>query len=109
MMQMEEQSLSLEICAGSLVKGRPCERGILTFLVAMDGEDVRLTLRLTGFTPRILGTCPSRLRKWLYRLTQAHIHKIVTIRFLSTIYREMTGIKPCIRLVNAKVADGEPI
>lgn len=105
-----EQALSLTVSGGLLVQAGSCDRGVLTFSVVREGGDVRLTLRLTGFRPLLLGNNrPSRLRKLLYRLTQAHIHRMVTVRFLSGICRELAGGKACVRVVKAWVVDGEPI
>ena len=54
----------------------------------------RVALKLSDFCPLLLGSRqPSLWRKWLYRLTQAYIHKAVTIRFLAMIYRKITGEK----------------
>jgi hypothetical protein len=105
-----ERTLSLMICGGFLVQSGAADRGVLTFGVAQEKEGVRLTLRLTDFCPLILGSNrPSRLRKWLYRLTQAYIHRMVTVRFLAGIYRELAGRKACVRVVKAQVVEGEPI
>lgn len=109
-MMKDEQTLSLPICDGFLVQGWSGDRGVLTFSVVQEGEEVRLTIRLAGFRPLILGSNrPSRPRKWFYRLTQAHIHRMVTVRFLASIYRELTGRRASVRVVHARVVDGEPI
>ena len=105
-----EETLSLAICGGFLVQGRASDRGVLTFCVVREGEGVRLTLRLADFCPLILGgNRPSRPSKWLYRLTQAYIHRLVTVRFLAGIYRELPGGGASVRVVEARVVDGEPI
>lgn len=108
--QNGEQTLSLAICGGLLVQPGSCERGSMTFTVNRDGEEVRLALQITEFCPLILGSNrPSRLRKWLYRLTQASIHRMVTVRFLARFYRELAGTKACIRVVKVRMVEGEPI
>jgi hypothetical protein len=67
----------------------------------------RVTVKLSDFCPLILGSNrPSLWRKWLYRLTQAYIHKIVTIRFLAMVYRKVTGEKVQKGVVRLAVRQG---
>lgn len=104
------ESLSLAICGGILVQSGQRRRGELAFTVAADGDGVRLTLCLSDYCPLILGSAsPSPLRKALYRFTQASIHQVVTIRFLARVHRELAGGKGCIRVVRARVREGEDI
>jgi hypothetical protein len=71
---------------------------------------VRIGLRLSDYCPLLLGSrTPSLLHKWFYRLTQAAIHKIVTVRFLVRLYRERAGKNACCRVVRVNVRDGEPL
>ncbi|CAG0959939.1 hypothetical protein GEOBC_00667 [Geobacteraceae bacterium] len=103
-------SLSLAICGGVLVQSNQCDRGDLSFLVEEADGGVRLTLRLADFCPLLLGSAsPSRVRKLLYRFTQAYIHKVVTVRFLARLYRELAGGAACVRVVPARVRSGEEI
>ncbi|RNC72182.1 MAG: hypothetical protein ED859_02260 [Desulfuromonadales bacterium] len=105
-----EVSLTLHICGGFLVQPDQCHRGELAFLVEDTGYGARLTLRLADFCPLILGSSrPSRPRKWLYRFTQAYIHKVVTVRFLARVYRELAGGAACVRVVKATVRRGEEL
>lgn len=105
-----DESLSLAICGGLLVQPDQCERGELSFIVGSGDEGIRLTLRLSDYCPILLGsTSPSRVRKWLYRLTQAYLHKVVTVRFLGRFYAELTGGKECVRVVRVRVQEGEEI
>uniref|UniRef100_A0A831UDJ2 DUF1990 domain-containing protein n=1 Tax=Geobacter metallireducens TaxID=28232 RepID=A0A831UDJ2_GEOME len=101
-------SLSLAICGGLLVQADQCGRGDLSFLVEEAEGGVRLTLRLADFCPLLLGSpSPSRVRKLVYRFTQAYIHKVVTVRFLARIYRELTGGAACVKVVPVRVRDGQ--
>lgn len=103
-------SLSLAICGGLLVQADQCDRGDLSFLVEEVDGGVRLTLRLADFCPLLLGSpSPSRVRKLVYRFTQAYIHKVVTVRFLARIYRELTGGAACVKVVPVRVREGQKL
>ncbi len=102
--------ITLRICGGILVQPKECHRGQLDFTVEQRDSGTRLTLQLSDFCPLILrSSTPSRWRRWLYRLTQAYIHKVVTIRFLSRTYRKLTGTKPRTRIVTVAVRKGDDI
>ena len=102
-------ALTLAICGGALVQRDQCRRGELAFLAEPTPDGIKVTLRLSDYCPLLLGSSsPSPLRKWLYRITQAAIHKLVTIRFLSRLYRELTG-NSCVRVVKVQVQNGEEI
>ncbi|AJE04963.1 hypothetical protein GPICK_15765 [Geobacter pickeringii] len=108
--EASQESLSLGICGGILVQSGQRRRGELAFTVAADEESVRLTLCLSGYCPLILGSAtPSPLRKTLYRVTQATLHKVVTIRFLAHIHRELAGRGGAVKVVPARVREGEEI
>ena len=82
----------LRISGGLLVDRQECDRGQLEFIVEETTAGSRLTLKLADYCPLLLGSRePSRWRKWLYRFTQAYIHKVVTINFLARVYRSITG------------------
>lgn len=103
-------SLSLAICGGFLVQPDQCDRGELSFLAEEALGGVRLTLRLADFCPLLLGSpSPSRMRKLLYRFTQAYIHKVVTVRFLARLYRELAGGAACVRVVFVRPSRGEEL
>lgn len=105
----ERTALELAICGGALVQPTQCERGQLAFVVERLAEGVRLSLRLADYCPLLLGgTRPSRWRKWLYRFTQAYLHRVVTVRFLTRIFRELTG-KRRIRVVRVHLPGGNDI
>jgi len=86
------EKTTLRICGGFLVQPQECDKGQLDFMVEPVASGSRVTLRLADFCPLLLGSRqPSIWRKWLYRLTQAYLHKVVTIRFLAMVYRKITG------------------
>jgi len=90
----EGEKTTLSISGGLLVQQKDGDRGQFEFFVESVKSGCRVALKLSGFYPLLLGSSrPSRWRKWLYRLTQAYIHKIVTIRFLAMIYRKFAGEK----------------
>lgn len=106
----EAEKVVLRICGGVLVQPRQCDRGELRFGVEPDSDGVRVSLQLSEFCPLILGSrSPSRIRFWLYRLTQAAIHRLVTVRFLVLLYREMCGVSTRARVVAVKVREGQPV
>lgn len=102
-------SAILEICGGFLVQPAMCDRGRLEFAMEPQGNETRISLQLSDFCPLLLGSArPSFLQRWLYRLTQAAIHKVVTVRFLLRIYRELAGPGACVKVVTVTVKEGRP-
>lgn len=103
-------SATLRICGGFLVQPRQCDRGELRFGVERRPENVRISLQLSEFCPLILGNnSPSLIRFWLYRTTQAAIHRLVTVRFLSLLYRELVGSSARARIINVSVRSGKAV
>lgn len=104
----EGAGLALRICGGWLVQPAQCERGELLLLTAPLPEGgQRITLRLADYCPLLLGSPqPSWLRRWLYRLTQAAIHRLVTIRFLARLYSQLAGPASCVQTIPVAVRDG---
>ena len=101
-------SATLQICGGILVQARQCHRGQLVFRSQPVGQGIRVTLELSEYCPLLLGSpVPARWRKLLYRLTQAYIHKFVTVRFLARLYRELQGGSRRVRVVAVTVKEGE--
>lgn len=101
---------TLRICGGFLVQPRQCDRGELRFGVEPLAESIRVSLQLSDFCPLILGSpSPSQVRFWLYRVTQAAIHRLVTIRFLSQLYHELVGPSAGVRIVYVAVRAGKPV
>jgi hypothetical protein len=106
----DENSTTLRICGGVLVQPRQCDRGEFRFGLEPVPGGVRVSLRLSEFCPLILGSpTPSPVRFWLYRLTQATIHRLVTVRFLVMLYKELSGSIAEVRVVNISVCDGRPV
>lgn len=106
----EQGWLALRICGGLLVQRDQCDRGELAFncSILATGQ-VRLTLRLSDYCPLLLGsTNPSAIRRWLYRLTQATLHRLVTVRFLAQLYRRLGGTAAKVTTVRVTVREGLP-
>lgn len=104
----ESNRTSLSICGGFLVQPRECDRGQLDFLVEQVDDGFRISLQLSDFCPLLLGSKkPARWRKLLYRTTQAYIHKLVTVRFLARVHRQLTGSRPKTRVVKVVLRQGE--
>lgn len=104
-----DHNVILQICGGVLVQPRQCKRGELQFVVEQVEEGVKVELQLSDFCPLILGSpSPSFIRRWLYRLTQALIHRLVTIRFLVLLHRELVGTRATVRVLRVRVRDGHP-
>lgn len=100
----------LFINGGLLVQRESCSRGQLRFSIISVPERLRIEIRLSDYCPLLLGSrTPTRFRKWLYHITQASIHKLVTIRFLASLCRDLTGIKPPYNVVKDPLADAEDI
>ncbi len=103
-------SATLRICGGFLVQPRRCDRGELRFGVEHLPGSVRVSLQLSDFCPLILGSrSPSPVRFWLYRFTQAAIHRLVTVRFLSLLYHDLAGPSAGVRIVKVAVRDGKAV
>jgi len=103
-------SALMHVSGGLLVQPRECDRGELLFNVEKVDGGVRVSLQLSDFCPLILGgPSPSFVRRWLYRLTQAAIHRLVTVRFLALLYRSLGGTATEIRIVRASVRSGRPV
>ncbi|HEY6873617.1 MAG TPA: hypothetical protein VI298_12925 [Geobacteraceae bacterium] len=102
-------SVTLRISGGCLVQPRECGRGELSFIAEPHGEGIKVEVRIAGYCPLLLGSRrPSRGRKLLYRLTQALLHKVVTVGFLVRLYREREGRARRVRVVRVG-GDGENI
>jgi hypothetical protein len=106
----EGSSLVLRICGGFLVQKHHCDRGELRFIAEHETFGTRVTLQLSDYCPLILGSpSPSKIRYWLYRLTQAVIHRLVTVRFLVLLYRDYAGCSACITVVDEQAREGWPL
>ena len=102
--------VSLSICGGLLVQRDNCRRGGLSFITKKIRNGLKVIVQLSDYCPLLLGSArPARWRKVLYRLTQAYIHRIVTIRFLSRLYRDLEGNTATVRVVRRRTRHGEDI
>jgi hypothetical protein len=103
-------AVTLQICEGHFVQASCCNRGQFSFITESVNGGVKITVQLSEYYPRLLGSrTPSLPRKWLYQLTQAWVHKIVTVRFLARLYRELEGKGTSFRVVKVCVQEGEEI
>jgi hypothetical protein len=106
----DDDSIILRICGGILVQPHQCDRGELRFAVEPTNNGVKVSLQLSDYCPLILGnSSPSFVRFWLYKFTQAAIHRLVTIRFLVLLYRDLAGSSPPVRVVNVNVRNGRSV
>lgn len=106
---VEHEALVLRIRGGALVQPGQCSRGQLRFEVSSINEGVKVGLELSEYCPLILGnSSPSYLRRLVYRLTQAAIHRLVTVRFLALLYRELAGKRAPVRVISVKTREGRP-
>lgn len=103
-------ALVLPISGGLLVRQRRERQGELRFVAEPDGIGIRVALRLSGFHPMLLGAPPPTFcHYWLYRLSQAYIHRLVTIGFLARLHRELAGDCPVVRIMPLKEREGRPV
>lgn len=103
-------SFAAELCisGGILVQAGECDRGRFSLIAEQVADGTRITLQLSDYCPLLLGSSkPSPLRKLLYRLTQAYIHKIATVKYLALLYRDLTGRDIHVRLKKVTVREGE--
>jgi hypothetical protein len=104
----ECSGVDLRISGGILVQPEECERGRFSLTVEQVADGTRITLQLSDYCPLLLGNSrPSKLRKMLYRLTQAWIHKAVTVNFLASLHRELTGEEVRLQVKKVVVHEGE--
>ncbi|UFS68584.1 hypothetical protein LPW11_11715 [Geomonas sp. RF6] len=91
--ERKRTAVHLDMVGGKLVQS-PCGRGLFSMFTEEMEDSVKVTVRLDGFRPALLGCAtPTLPRRLLYRLTQASVHKWATIAFLMRFYREVTGVK----------------
>jgi hypothetical protein len=101
--------LTLQVNGGLLVQPGQWAPGRLSFHCEAVAEGVRVTLQLTGYSPLLLGPKPSRWRKLLYRWTQAYLHRLVTVRFLARLYRELVDRTARLAVQQVRLREGEEI
>lgn len=103
-------TLILSICGGLLVERHKKQQGEFRFTVRKQADGVFTSLQLSEYCPLILGSAkPSIFRRTLYRFTQAAIHRFVTVNFFAILYKELTGEKSDVDLINVQIRDGSAI
>jgi hypothetical protein len=104
------ESVQLRTVGGLLVRADEPGRGKFSFLVEREESGVRITVQLFYSRPLLLGSGhPSTLRRLFFRNTQGKFHKTITVRFLSELYRDLTGDKARISVKQARVKEGQDI
>jgi hypothetical protein len=84
------QSATFRIDGGLLVQRSECGKGMLSFTIENVEDGVQIAVEVCDYCPLLLGGArSSKLRKLLYRSSQALIHKIITSRFLLHLYRQI--------------------
>jgi len=101
---------SLDLSGGVLMQG-PCASGVFSLVTEEVGENIRVTVQLDRFRPALMGcdTPPTAPRRFLYRLTQASVHKRATIAFLMRFYREFSGVKARSEVKEVRLREGTNI
>lgn len=103
-------AVAMRICGGLLVQKQQCDRGELRFMVETIPDGTRVTLQLSDYRPLLLGgPSPSKARYWLYRLTQSAVHRLVTVRFLALLYRDLAGSSASVAVIAGQIREGRPI
>ena len=88
------QSANLRIEGGLLVQRNESGKGMLSFIIEKVDEGVKVAVQVSDYCPLLLGgRKPSKIRRWVYLCTQALVHKIITSRFLSHLYRQLESRK----------------
>lgn len=106
----EGDAVHLYISGGFLVQSGQCDRGKFSMMTQEVAGAWRVTVELSDYCPLLLrNTSPSTFRKALYRLTQAYIHKVVTVKYLISLYREVTGEKVRAEVETVNLQEGERI
>ncbi|NJD91813.1 MAG: hypothetical protein FIA91_09905 [Geobacter sp.] len=104
----EAEKCSLLISGGALVQPKECDRGQLDFLITPVANGCRVVLRLSDYCPLLLGSRrPARWRKWLYRCTQAYLHKVITVSFLKELHEKKSGQRSRKSVVRIVVRKGD--
>lgn len=102
--------LTLCLSGGILVQSGECERGRFYLSAEIISGTCTIAVELSDYCPLLLkNRTPSRLRKLLYSLTQAYIHKVVTIQFLADLYRTLSGSRASVKVKKVPAFEGEEI
>ena len=105
------EAVHLRTVGGLLVReGEDPGTGKFSFVSEIGEAGVRVTVQLFYSRPLLLGSArPSWLRRLLFRCTQGLIHRKLTVRFLSNLYRELTGDRGRTRVKQVRVKEGRDI
>jgi len=108
--EQDDEAVQLRTVGGLLVRAGEPGPGKFSFLIKREAAGVRITVQLFYSRPRLLGSGrPSWLRRLLFRCTQGLIHRKLTVRFLSDLYRELIGDRARIRVKQVRVKEGRNI
>jgi len=106
----ESETVRLRTVGGLLVRAGEPGLGRFSFASRRESGGLRITVELLYCRPLLLGSgTPSWPRKFLFSVTQGHIHKAITTRFLSDLYRQLTGSKARIPVRQVRVGQGQDI
>ena len=87
------QSATLRIEGGLLVQRNGCGKGMLSFIIEIAEEGLLVAVEVCDYCPLLLGgRKSSKMRKWFYRCTQAFVHRLITVRFLAHLYKQLEGL-----------------
>lgn len=88
------QTAALRIEGGLLMQRNECGKGMFSFIIEVVEEGVQVAVQVQDYCPLLLGgRKPSKVRKWVYRFTQALIHKIIISRFLCHLRHQLETVK----------------
>ncbi len=88
------QTAALRIEGGLLVQRNECGKGMFSLIIELVEEGVQVAVQVCDYCPLLLGgPRPSPVRKWLYRWTQAFIHKVIVSGFLCHLSRRLESGK----------------
>ncbi|QWV94969.1 hypothetical protein KP004_07280 [Geomonas oryzisoli] len=110
--EAEEGTRSVHLCisGGILVQPGECDSGMFSLSSATGADAGRVTVQLSDYCPLLLGSRnPSWLRKLCYGMTQSFFHKVVTFRYLASVFRELCGVKARVAVRNVVVRRGTDI
>jgi hypothetical protein len=104
------EEVRMLINGGFMAMQGGCQWGVFSVFAERTDEGRRVKVQLSEFCPMLMGkAAKSRLRKQLYKYTQAYVHKVVTVSFLSRLYRDITGVKAQHTVDEVKVREGTAI
>jgi hypothetical protein len=88
------QSANLRIEGGLLLQRNERGKGVLSFIIEEVDGGLKVAVQVSDYCPLLLGgRKPLKIRRWVYRCTQALIHKTITSRFLYHLYRQLESRK----------------